>query len=1434
MINVRRFTEDAKIHHRSTGRPNPLVSVIMPAFRLRADNLTIKSIESVLGQTFGDFEFIILDDGSNDGLYDELLKYHLLDDRITIVRHEKNSGLPAIRTNQGLLMARADLVTYQFEDDSWKPTALRDLYDCRGRDDEAWFVYGIAERKGTDLASKRFPLLGDGPFDYGQLRVANFIANNAVLHPRSLLKKTGMYDPHLLMRRLCDYDLWLRFARVARPIWCSEIVSTVRVAEQHSLGATVYSDTTLVNMHMAAHRNLDLSPASILDYDIAATRTLPGIDEVAAFRREYVAPFVAQHPDFFPREQRDEFLVARTKNSRLLVAKPAFSTTIDVTLGNFTEVLDQSSNSQVFVPETNIPVFDMTSFDNLVLFRTVSEVGTNAADVAHSLDKAVTYLMDDHMLKFHELGPEFDYLAPGSYNYHHIETQIKKADVVICCSEAVKNDVAKINPRVLRLETNILSRHIEEPPVPAGTAPGRRKYAILSSQSRQEEIAQIWDDIVEFAEIFKDSVEFYLWGFDVGNLRKLACPTYVRGFTSNYDEYLRLITQERFDFVLCPLDDSKLAKRGKSPVKYLEATAAGAVLITSDTEPYSVVRNGIKVPNGLENAWREALFTSMRMPEDQRRAMVQQARTDIKKRFTTESQLLDFVTTFGAVDLHAALKSRHRETGRAGIAYYFREHFLGGATLHLLYHARLISRLGFNIHICVPMDTPQDCEFVHRVKALGFELHWLPFHTWVWPTPRNEKTQVHAQALADFLGKKEISLVHGTPFSTEWVIAARGMNVPIVVSIHQNYTPPDVARTLDPALLPDGIHCSSLRYAREWKALIKAPVFTMGVPVDPYLFDLKATRGRGTEPTPLRDQKIKLLVSGTVQPRKAQLQAIQAVGALVKEGYDIELELAGYTHFFPDYIKQCEDTIKELGIEDRVTMLGFVNDMTPHYSGADILLCCSEDESMPQAVINAMAAGVPVVVTPVGGVNEIILDGYSGIILGGDQVDNIVAGLQRLLDMPFETRMRLITHAHETIHTLCREKFVGHRLVELYQATFNHYVNRRVLQDLNRRTMQLEVNIQGTFGKALYIYGIAIDGQAIELPKQLPPGWAASETPGIGRFIVQTEGSTSPLILPISITSWLSFKVLATRISDTMSVRIGPKLWQWNVYHEVDGGEFRTVSVHVSDMVDGRVNSPVAISNYPTWTASEAEVAGAPEAKAIALGSFDEIRCTDKAVECRGWAIMANAVIIASEDGKSLATCTASYRRSDIGDHFGTSPTSVIGWETVFPLRRLGPGLHKLQAVIKGERPGQLTKLPGNHFVYIDDYEQIFTKENLITSIANIRGVTVQEQNHGLIGSVDSFDLTNGVLNARGWFIPALEDLSMDTLLITNANGDLIDLVASGGPRPDVVEYFGDPSLGKSGWIAKNLTIPNAGTGPLSFYLLNIGTRIAFKIGEYE
>jgi glycosyltransferase involved in cell wall biosynthesis len=158
---------------------------------------------------------------------------------------------------------------------------------------------------------------------------------------------------------------------------------------------------------------------------------------------------------------------------------------------------------------------------------------------------------------------------------------------------------------------------------------------------------------------------------------------------------------------------------------------------------------------------------------------------------------------------------------------------------------------------------------------------------------------------------------------------------------------------------------------------------------DPQLIDRERSRaGLGQA----GERAVLLGVLAQLSPWKGQAVAVEALGILRAWGVDAHLLLIGSAKFVAratrfdneGYVRTLRERIAELGIEDRVSWMGERQDVPELVRALDMLLLPSREEPFGRALIEAMALGVPVLATSVGGPREIIQDGVQGRLLAPD------------------------------------------------------------------------------------------------------------------------------------------------------------------------------------------------------------------------------------------------------------------------------------------------------------------------------------------------------------------------------------------------------------------------------------------------------------------
>ena len=1052
-IPVSRYLQDQRVQRHPKNPQSPLVSVCMPTYRLRPGGTNQCAIESVLNQSFADFEFIIVDDGSLDGLYDLLLEYQQRDSRIIIVRHEINSGLPGLRVDEAILLAKGKYIAYMFEDDEWYLNALEDLVKTVKNGPEECAAYGtvdwIIHQPDGNLD---FRGLGNWDFNYGLLKNQNYMANCAVLHPRSVFEQCGLYDPHILLRRSCDYDLWLRMARKIPFLRCDKVVGKVISSTPFTLGSNVNQDLVVTQRALHLDRDDALTPQNFHAYQVDSLDFFSLPEEENRIREYYILPYWQQHPAILSESEQKGILVSKRRSNRLLVTKGDYSTSVDVTLGNFSKLFSNAELSFAFMQERNLSVLSRWNYDTLVLYRTIGQASWQALQQAHKWAKPSVYMMDDNMFKFGTgyLANEFGYLKPDSPAYQLLSQEVSDVDLVISYSPVITEDCRQHNPRVVELSTNILERHVlgAQPP-DGGKDTGRRlKYAILTGSARKEELRFLWGSLHEFSKKHVHDIEFHIWGVDPTDFGELACPVYHKPFTHSYDAYIDSIKSEKFDFVLCPLFDDHDAKLSKSPVKYLESTAAGAVGIYSENLVYRAIEDqhtGFKTMNSSVS-WLDVLEHSFSIDDTTRRRIYANAKADVLRRFTSESQVLDHLSAFEAANLHHVLSSRSVESGKATIAYFFHEGLMGGATLHLMQHALILKQYGFSPMFCFKKDTNVDASLYETANKYDIPVEFLEFSYYIYAKLLTYDDGKYVPALKNWMQKRDVKFVHFVTYVPSVAMAAYELGIPSLATLHNHYEAPAnvAAMTNGEERFVCAVHSSSFRYADTWQRILGAPAFCIRAPIADAYFEEYSMRSNRTVP-----DIPTLLVSGTLQPRKGQLSAIKAVAALKKKGIIVKLVLLGYNDLLPEYVAQCSKTVEEYDLGDQVSISGFSSSPKPYYDSADFLLCSSDDESMPQSILKGMASGIPIITTPVGGVKELVVDGFSGIVSLGYEVGDLEDAILRAIQISKSHWLVMLKNAHLAARMSCSREVVVNKLLGLY--------NLAVEENMRLTTRQVQV-----------------------------------------------------------------------------------------------------------------------------------------------------------------------------------------------------------------------------------------------------------------------------------------------------------------------------------------------------------------------------------------
>lgn len=134
--------------------------------------------------------------------------------------------------------------------------------------------------------------------------------------------------------------------------------------------------------------------------------------------------------------------------------------------------------------------------------------------------------------------------------------------------------------------------------------------------------------------------------------------------------------------------------------------------------------------------------------------------------------------------------------------------------------------------------------------------------------------------------------------------------------------------------------------------------------------------------------------------RKGQLDAVAALGELRKQELDVHLCLVGSTEREPAYVHRVREEARRSRVSERLHLLGFREDVRAILNDADVFLHTALEDPHPRAVIEAMAAGLPVVGWSVDGVSETVVDGETGRLVELGDLEELAAGLSTLARNP--------------------------------------------------------------------------------------------------------------------------------------------------------------------------------------------------------------------------------------------------------------------------------------------------------------------------------------------------------------------------------------------------------------------------------------------------
>jgi len=217
----------------------PEVSVVIATYNRGA--LLERALESVFGQTFGDYEVVVADDGSTDDTQERLRKHG---SRVRVLRLE-HRGRPSTVRNSAIEKASGRFLAFLDSDDAWAPEKLERQVGLMRRDPELVLCYtdtGFVDENGGFLylhSRRERPATGRV---LNALLQRNFIALSTALARTDAVRSVGGFEESLRMAE--DWCLWLRLSVKGRVGFVNERLCTNTVGHQEMTGdkAALFED----------------------------------------------------------------------------------------------------------------------------------------------------------------------------------------------------------------------------------------------------------------------------------------------------------------------------------------------------------------------------------------------------------------------------------------------------------------------------------------------------------------------------------------------------------------------------------------------------------------------------------------------------------------------------------------------------------------------------------------------------------------------------------------------------------------------------------------------------------------------------------------------------------------------------------------------------------------------------------------------------------------------------------------------------------------------------------------------------------------------------------------------------------------------------------------------------------------------------------------
>lgn len=225
-----------------------LISIVLPVYN--GEKFLRESIESVLAQTYVNWELLILDDCSTDSTSKIAEEYVQKDARIKYYRNKENLRLPK-NLNKGFSLAKGSYLTWTSDDNRYRPNALEKMYSALNKNEDVQFAFSsfrIMDAKDKDIEMYIVS-------EKDEKKIVGFnVVGACFLYKREVYEVVGDYDPDMILVE--DYDYWQRVFMKFKAVAITDVLYDYR-RHEGALSSTMRQAQFNTNLEKLLLKNKD-------------------------------------------------------------------------------------------------------------------------------------------------------------------------------------------------------------------------------------------------------------------------------------------------------------------------------------------------------------------------------------------------------------------------------------------------------------------------------------------------------------------------------------------------------------------------------------------------------------------------------------------------------------------------------------------------------------------------------------------------------------------------------------------------------------------------------------------------------------------------------------------------------------------------------------------------------------------------------------------------------------------------------------------------------------------------------------------------------------------------------------------------------------------------------------------------------------------------